>query len=200
MKRAGYWYVTIGMLLLQTQGVLGAEEAEGDGGINVFGGDLGVAIWTLLIFALVVFVLGKFAWGPLLAQLQKREEFIRESLASAKNDREQAEARLKEYEQQLANARKEASAIVEEGRRDAEETAKRIMAEAQQSARTEQERAVREIEIARNTALKDLYEQSAQLAMTMAGSVLKREVKAEDHEQLIKNALSQVRENSPSSN
>lgn len=200
VKRASNWYAWPAVLLVQAQAVLAAEEADGEAGVNIFGGDLGIAIWTLLIFALVVFVLRKFAWGPLLSQLQKREAFIRESLSSARKEREQAEARLREYEQQLARAREEASAIVEEGRRDAEETAKRIMVEARQSVKQEQERAIREIDIARKTALKDLYDQSAHLAMNMAGTVLKRELKADDHERLIEEALSQIREHPPGAN
>ena len=55
-------------------------------------------------FLLVIFVLGKFAWGPLLSGLQQREEFIRRSLQEAKDDREAAEARLQEYEEKLSGA------------------------------------------------------------------------------------------------
>lgn len=189
--------MTIAALLLIVEAAAAAEEG---GDINLFGGDLGVALWSLLIFGLVVFVLGKFAWGPLLGALQQRESFIRESLESAKKDRETAEAHLKEFEERLAKAREEASAIVDEGRRDAEETAKRILSDAKSAAKAEQDRAVREIEIARNTALKDLYDQSSQLAMTMATSVLKREMKPEDHEQLIRDTLAQVRDGSQSAN
>ncbi len=68
----------------------------------------------------MLFVLGKFAWGPILSGLQARENFIRESLETAKRDRDEAEARLREYEERLATARAEATAIVDEGRRDAE--------------------------------------------------------------------------------
>ena len=78
------------------------EHAESPGG--PFEGNFGVALWTLVIFGIVVFVLGKFAWGPILGGLQAREKFIRESLESAKRDREAAEARLKEYSDKLSLA------------------------------------------------------------------------------------------------
>ena len=84
------------------------EHAESAGG--PFEGNFGVALWTLIIFGIVVFVLGKFAWGPILGGLQAREKFIRESLESAKRDREAAEARLKEYSDKLVTARAEATA------------------------------------------------------------------------------------------
>ncbi len=97
-----------------------ASEAAAAGGGGPFSGDVGTALWTLVIFALVVLVLGKYAWSPLLSGLQARERFIGEALESAGRDREAAEARLKEYEQKLAKARDEATAIVDEARRDAE--------------------------------------------------------------------------------
>lgn len=64
--------------------------------LSPFAGDLGNAVWTLVIFVIVVIVLGKFAWGPVLGLLRQREEFIHKSLSDAKHDRDQAEARLKD--------------------------------------------------------------------------------------------------------
>src|SRR5580765_441481 len=70
-----------------------AEEAP----LSLFAGNVGNALWTLVIFVLVVVVLGKFAWGPILSLLKQREDFIHKSLSDAKHDRDEAEARLKEY-------------------------------------------------------------------------------------------------------
>ena len=78
-----------------------ALAAEGGEPGGVFAGDIGNALWTLVIFGGVVFVLGKFAWKPILKGLQDREAFIRTSLEEARSDREQAEARLREYTDQL---------------------------------------------------------------------------------------------------
>ena len=128
------------------------EHAESAGG--PFEGNFGVALWTLIIFGIVVFVLGKFAWGPILGGLQAREKFIRESLESAKRDREAAEARLKEYSDKLVTARAEATAIVEEARRDADAVKRRFQEETQAEANSTIERARREIKIAQETAVK----------------------------------------------
>lgn len=173
-----------------------AAEAEP----SLFAGDLGNAIWTLLIFFLVLFVLGKFAWNPLLSALQNREKFIRESLESARQDREAAEARLKEYEQRLQKAHAEAAALIEEGRRDAEAVRRRVEDETKKNADAMIERAKREIGIARDTALRDLYDQSADLAMTMAGNVMKRQMTPEDHQRLVQEALGELRKTSASEN
>src|SRR6476661_4907415 len=117
-RRFGMFAVTSQLAIAQI--ALAVEEhAEAAGGHetspNLFSGDLGNAIWTLVIFFLLLAVLGKFAWKPLLTALQNREKFIRESLETAKRDREAAEARLKEYEARLAKAHDEANTIVEEG-------------------------------------------------------------------------------------
>jgi F-type H+-transporting ATPase subunit b len=167
-----------------------AQEAEhGGGDSSPFAGDIGNALWTLVIFGLVVVVLGKFAWGPILNALQARETFIREALETAKRDRDEAELRLKEYEERLAQARAEATAIVDEGRRDALVTKQRIEEEAQREADKRLERAKREIQIATETATKELYQLSTRLATEMAGKVIGRELTPQDHERLIAESL-----------
>ena len=178
---------------LVTLAVLSAAPAMAAGGEgSLFGGDIGNAIWTLVIFLAVIFVLGKFAWGPLLASMQQREEFIRDSLASAKQDREAAEERLQEYSEQLEKARVEASEIVAEGRRDAEAVSQRIQTEAQEETQRMVERAKREIDIARQTAVKELYTLSTTLATNAAGKIVRRELRAEDHERLIAEAIDEL--------
>jgi len=171
-----------------------AQEAEHGGGgeNNIFAGDVGNMIWTLVIFLLVVLVLGKFAWGPILNTLQARESFIHEALATAKRDRDEAEARLREYEARLAQARAEATAIVEEGRRDAVVVKQRIEEDAQREADKRLERAKREIQIATETATKELYLLSARLATDMAGKMIGRELTPQDHERLIAESLDGV--------
>jgi F-type H+-transporting ATPase subunit b len=173
-----------------------AEEGGhgGDEGINPFAGNLGNLIWTWVIFILVVVVLGKYAWGPLLTALQKREKFIRDSLETAKHEREASEARLAEYEQKLRAAHDQAVEIVEEARRDAEIVRRRVEEEARQSSAEILERAKREIGVARDSAMRDLYNTSAELAVNMASTVLQREVTAEDQDKLVQDALAQLKE------
>jgi F-type H+-transporting ATPase subunit b len=166
-----------------------AEHGEGGGENNIFAGNVGNMIWTLVIFLLVVLVLGKFAWGPILTTLQARESFIHEALATAKRDRDEAEARLRQYEERLAQARAEASAIVDEGRRDAGVVKQRIEEDARREAEKMIERARREIQIATETATKELYLLSARLSTEMAGKVIGRELTPQDHERLIAESL-----------
>ncbi|HEX2644689.1 MAG TPA: F0F1 ATP synthase subunit B [Thermoanaerobaculia bacterium] len=168
-----------------------AEHGEAGGG-GPFAGDIGNALWTLLIFGLVVFILGRFAWGPILKGLQSREDFIRESLEKAQHASQQAEARLREYEERLASSRAEATAIVDEARRDAEVVKRKIEADAHAEYEKMIDRAKREIQIATDTATKDLYTLSARLATDMASRVLGREVTAQDQERLIAESINEL--------
>lgn len=167
-------------------------QEHGEGGHaepSLFAGDIGNVFWTVLIFGLVLFILSKFAWGPLLGSLQARESFIRESLEKAKREREEAEARLREYEERLAAARTEATAIVEEGRRDADVVKRQIEESARAEAEKMVERAKREIQLATDTATKELYTLSARLATQMAARVIGRELSPQDHERLISEGI-----------
>lgn len=164
-----------------------ASEGGGQGG--PFEGNIGNALWTLVIFGLVILVLGKFAWKPILGGLQQREDFIRTSLAQAKADREAAEVRLKEYSDKLVSARSEASAIVEEARRDSEALKRRFQEETQEEANRTIERARREIKIAQETAVKELYVLTARLTTDVAGKILEREINSADHDRLIRDSI-----------
>jgi F-type H+-transporting ATPase subunit b len=180
------------LLALAVAAAAPAMAASTEGEANIFAGDLGNVLWTLLIFGLVLLILGKYAWGPLLDVLQKREDFILSSLEEAKRDRIEAEARLREYEQRLREARAEATAIVEEGRRDAEVLRGRIEHEAREEAEKIRARTLRDIGIARETALKELYEVGGKLATSIAAQIVERELRAEDHQKLIDNAIAEM--------
>lgn len=177
------------IVLLPATRVFGSEGGEGP---SLFTGDLGNIIWSLLTFVAVLVVLGKFAWGPILGALQKREDFIRDSLEQAKRDRQEAEARLKEYEQRLQGARKEATEIVEEGRRDAEVVKHKIEETARGEAAATLERAKREIGIATDTAVKQLYTLSATLATEVASRIIRKELDPKEHERLIAESLEEL--------
>ena len=170
---------------------------HGEESPSLFAGDLGNAVWTLVIFALVVLVLGKFAWGPILKGLQARETFILESLEKAKHANAEAEKRRLEFEEKMAQARTEATAIIEEGRRDAEVLKNKILAEARQEADLERERTKREIRIATDTATKELYALSARLATDMAGRIIRKELTPQDHERLIADSIQELSSAAP---
>ena len=181
--------IVLAMVMLPLTPALGSEGAKGP---NLFTGDLGNIIWSLLTFVCVLFVLGKFAWGPILNALQKREDFIRDSLEQAKKDREEAEARLREYGDKVAQAKADATAVVEEGRRGAEVLKRKIEEDGKAEAVKMIERAKREIGIAADTALKDLYDVSGELAVNIASRVIRKELSPKEHERLIAESIEEL--------
>jgi F-type H+-transporting ATPase subunit b len=148
----------------------------------------------LVIFLTVVLVLGKFAWKPLLAALKAREDFIRESLENAKKEREESATLLAKYTEQINKAREEATAITQEGRRDAEEVRRRISAEARAEADAMLKRSKREIEIAHQDAISEIYNTVADLSTRIAERVLRREIDTEKHRDLVARALEEVKQ------
>ena len=145
-----------------------------------------------MIFVIVVVVLGKFAWGPVLGLLQQREEFIHRALADAKQDRDEAEARLKEYAAKLQSAHAEAATIVEDARRDAE----RLREELRQRAKSEAEKLIanaeRQIQLETSRALEQIRREAVDLSVMIASKIIQRNLSKEDNERLIDEALKQV--------
>jgi len=180
-----------GAILIGSVPALAAGE-HGGGASNPFAGDFGTALWTFIIFGLVVLVLGKFVWPPILRALQQREDYIYQSLEQAKQEREAAEATHREYAEKLQAAKAEATAIVEEGRRDAEVLRGKIEEQAKANADAALERAKREIALATDNAVKELYTLSATLATEVAGRVIEKEIDAGTHERLIADSIEEI--------
>ena len=169
-----------------------ASEAAPEAGLSPFAGDLGNAIWTLGIFLIVVLVLGKFAWGPVLGMLKEREDFIRTSLHDAKRDRDEAEARLKEYTVQLQTARSEAASIVEDARRDSERLREELRSKAKAEADTILKNAERQIQLETGRALAQIRTEAVDLSVMIASKLIGRNLTKADNERLIEDALTQV--------
>jgi F-type H+-transporting ATPase subunit b len=173
--------------------VLSAQEHEaGGGGLSPFSGNVGNALWTLVVFVLVVMILGKFAWGPILAQLKARESFIHDALSSAKQQNESAEATLKEYTEKLRAARLEADSIIAQSRSDAERLREEMRVKAKAEAETIVANAERQIQLETNRALQQIRHEAVDLSMMIASKLIQKNLSKEDNERLIDEALRQV--------
>ena len=170
--------------------LLASEEGADDR--NIFNADIGNFIFTLIIFGLVVYLLGKFAWKPLLNVLNEREATIRTSLLTAKQEREQAERLLAEYQVQLDKARDEAAALVAEGRKDADALRQNLKEDAQKESEQIIVRARREIQLATDSARKELHDEAAELAVRVAGRIIRKELSAADHKNLVAESLKEM--------
>jgi F-type H+-transporting ATPase subunit b len=181
------------LALLVLAGPALAAEAAHEESANPFAGDLGNAFWTLVTFVLVLVVLGKYLWGPILKGLRTREEFIAKSLHDAEAANVTARSLLSEYEQKLEKARAEAAAIVERGRRDAEVVKRTLQDEARKEADAMIARAKREVAIAKDSAKRELFDLTGELATHLASRILSREIKPQDHERLIAETIAELK-------
>ena len=159
-----------------------------------------LAIYTFVVFVLLLAVLWKFAWGPIAAGLDRREKAIADNIAAAEEAAEEARRLTSQYEGKLAAAADEVRQLLDEARRDAEHTKQSILEEARDAAGKERDRTLREIESAKQGALKELADKSADLAVELAGKIVKAKLSSEEHSQLVRDAVSQLATASPSKN
>lgn len=149
-------------------------------------------IVTIVIFVVLVAILGKYAWGPILSGLKAREEKIRKDIADAEAARAKAEATLREYNQQLATAEQKVRDMLSQATKDAENLATQIRARAQQEAEETKERAIKDIDAARDQALSEIYQQTAELATRVAEKIIRRNLNADDQRELVNQSLQEL--------
>ena len=148
-----------------------------------------LAIWNAVVFLVLLAVLSKFAWGPIVKGLDQREEKIAHHIAETERHHADAKKLLGEYEKKLAAAQDQVRAMLDEARRDAEHTQREILAKANADAQAAKDRALREVEVAKDSAIKELADRSTNLAVELAGKIVQAQLKAGDHSRLIQEAV-----------
>ena len=172
-----------------------ADDSHGDehaeSGVPIgFQADL--ALWSLIVFVLFLFVLKAVAWGPMIEGLDKREAGIRASIADAEESQRKSQALLAEYEDKLRGAEQTVADMVAEAKRDAERTSQDIVAKAQSEVEALRDRAKDDIERAKDAALADVFSTvNGQVALATE-HVLGRALNDGDQERLIQEALAEI--------
>lgn len=159
-----------------------------------------LAIWSLAVFLLLLGLLGKFAWKPIMDGLDKREQGIEQRIADTKRASEEAKQMLATYERRLAEASEEVRSMLEEARRDADATRATIVAEAKKAADDEKSRAKHEIGLARDEALTSIAEKAGDLAIEVAGKFLREKIGKDEHSRLVRESVASLGGQRPSVN
>jgi F-type H+-transporting ATPase subunit b len=162
--------------------------------------DVDLAFWTFIVFLVLLVVLAKFAWKPIIAALEAREHHIAENIEAAKRAQDEAREMLAGYEKKLAGAADQVREMLDEARRDAEVTKGQIVDEAKTAAKAEHERAMRDIRTAADAAVKDLSQRSADLAIELAGKVISAKMTPDERSRLVNDSLSKFAATTPSKN
>ena len=154
--------------------------------------DPGLFIWTIVTFLVLVALLAKFAWTPLLQALEGRQESIRKSLDDARQAKQELERLQQESAEIIRQGRIEAEAIITRSRGDAE----RLREEMKQKARAEAEgivkNAERQIQLETTRAVQQIRREAVDLSVMIASKLIQRNLTKEDNEKLIEEALRQV--------
>jgi F-type H+-transporting ATPase subunit b len=154
--------------------------------------DPGLFIWTIVTFLVLVALLAKFAWTPLLQALEGRQESIRKSLDDARQAKQELERLQQESAAIIRQGRIEAEAIITRSRGDAE----RLREEMKQKARAEAEgivkNAERQIQLETTRAIQQIRREAVDLSVMIASKLIQRNLTKEDNEKLIEEALQQV--------
>ena len=155
----------------------------------------GMLIWTFIVFAILLWVLKKLAWKPLLGALETREKAIKDDLDRAEQARMGAERLLAEHKMLQDNAENEARKIVESARQTAETLKDDIVEKANEQARQMTAQARAEIQREKETALAQLRDEVADLAIQAASKILDETLDEEKHRKLVNSFISDLPNN-----
>lgn len=147
--------------------------------------EMGTILWTLITFTILLVLLSRFAWKPLLAMLDEREKSVKDSLQAAERARAEADEILRKNQEILAGARRETAALIEQGRKESETLRAEILAQARQEALDLVEQGKRQVQFEQKQAIDSLRRQVADLAIGAAERLIHSELDDAKHRELV---------------
>jgi F-type H+-transporting ATPase subunit b len=154
--------------------------------------NVGLMIWTLILFGISMYVLAKLAFPRISAALDRRQQAIEEAIDTADQMRRQADELLSEYRERLAEARRQAEQILDRARKAAEAHEHESEAEAQRRREQLMERARKDIETETRRAIQEIRREVADLTVMATEKVTRKTLTEEDQRRLVEEALSEL--------
>jgi len=154
--------------------------------------DPGLFIWTIVTFLVLLALLAKFAWRPLLQALESRQERIRKSLEDAERARQELERLQQESAKIMRQARILAESIVTQTRADAERLREELKQKAKDEADNILRNAQQQIQLQTRQAIQQIRHEVADIAVLLASKLLERNIAKEDNARLIDDTLKQI--------
>jgi F-type H+-transporting ATPase subunit b len=154
---------------------------------NIFSGTFADALWTVAAFVLLVAVLGKFAWKPILSRLDAREKYIQEQIETAENARKKAEKLLEENKHQALQ-------IIMDAARQAQKETQELTEKTRQDVLEIRRKAHEDIRHARTAASEQLWKEAGDIVQVLGSEVLGRTITQEDNRRLINEAVIKLRQ------
>jgi len=154
--------------------------------------DPGLFIWTILTFLVLLTVLAKFAWRPLLKMLQDREDFIKSSLEDAEKAKMELERLNTEGQDIINKARSEAQTILSEGKAASSKMKEETLSSAKEQAKVILTEAEKQIQIEKDKAIAEIKSEVVDLSLSVATKLIKKNISREDNQALIDDSLENV--------
>jgi F-type H+-transporting ATPase subunit b len=155
----------------------------------------GLTIWTIVSFIILVAILSKYAWKPLVQALTEREDKIRSALEQADHARAEAAELLKKNEESMARAEEDHRKMINESKEMAQKIKEEILGKARQQAQQELQRASEEIQRNVDSARKELRSEVADLAIKVAEKILDESLDAQKQKKIVDTFLGQLPRN-----
>jgi F-type H+-transporting ATPase subunit b len=166
--------------------------AESGGGSFLVTPNVGVMIWTLLVFLISLYLLGKFAFPRIQEALDRRQKAIEESIDAAERTRQEADEILAEYRERLAEARNQADEIVARARKTGEASEAEALADARRKREEMLEQTRREIQAETRRAIQEIRKEVADLTVLATEKVTRKTLDDDDQKRLVEEALSEL--------
>ena len=147
--------------------------------------NLGLSVWTTLVFLALLGILWKFAWGPILGAVQAREDGIQKTLDKAATERDEAAKLLAEHREQMADARRQAQQMIAEGKEAGERVRQGIEEKARAEGDAMIERARESIEREKDAALDELRKEAVDLALAAAARLVEESLDEKKDRELV---------------
>lgn len=154
----------------------------------------GDMLMQLFFFIVLLLLVRKFAWGPVMNMMQKREDYVAGEIEAAEKSRAEAEQASKEAMEQLKQTKQEAQAMIEEARNAGTRQQEEIIAAAKAEADRMKESAQVDIQNEKEKALQALQDKVASLSVLIASKVIEKEISSQDQEKLINDYIKEVGE------
>jgi F-type H+-transporting ATPase subunit b len=162
------------------------------GGSFLVSPNVGLMIWTLVVFVISMYILNKVAWPRIAAALDKRQQAIEEAIDTAERTRTEAQRLLEEYRERLAEARGQADEIVARARKTAEHNEAEALAEAKRKREEMMAQTRRDIEQETRRAIQEIRAEVADLTVLATEKVTRKTLTESDQKRLVEEALSEL--------
>jgi F-type H+-transporting ATPase subunit b len=172
--------------------LLTAALQEGEAKTDLLSPNGGLMFWTIVIFTILLVVLSRFAFKPMLSAVEARERALQDAIDAAKRDRDEAQRVLAEHRAGLEKARSEAQKLIADGRATAEKLRNDLLEQTKAQQQEMLESARRAIETEKNNAIASLRREAVDLAIAGASKVIERNLDSEANRKLVETYLGSV--------